>query len=174
MDASGPWWGTPVITFGGVLLTLLVTMWIDRRRSARESRYRWAAEKMALYSELLDACDDLGEIEVWPAERGAEPAGTRAPYVRIRRIVRRAYPAPHPVRTRMTEVLSAADDLVSTIDEVRASSKPGHRGAVDDRVRSGLRAARTSFAERVDAFLAASRTDIDVEYRRGRVVDAPR
>jgi hypothetical protein len=173
MDGSGSWWGTPVVTFAGVLLTLLVTMWIDRRKAARESRYRWAAEKMALYSELLNACDDLGEIEVWPAERGVEPADTREPYVRIRRTVRRAYPAPHPVRTRMAEVLSAATELVATIDEIRASSKPGHQGSVDDRVRLRLEATRAAFAERVEEFLAASRADIDVEHPSGRAVGSP-
>ncbi len=168
MGFSGPWWGTPVVTFGGVLLTLLVTMWIDRRKAARESRYRWAAEKMALYSELLDACDDLGEIEVWPVGRGAEPAGTRASYVRIRRIVRRGYPAPSPVRARMAAVLSAAAELVTMIDEVRAGSKPGHQGALDDRMRSRFDVARADFDMQVEEFLAASRADIDVEHPRGR------
>jgi hypothetical protein len=67
----------------------------------------------------------------------------------------------------MAEVLSAAGDLVSTIDEVRASSKPGHRGVVDDRMRSGLDVARAAFSERVEEFLAASRADIDVEHARG-------
>lgn len=156
-------WGPSVFAFGGVLLTLLVTMWIDWRKAARESRFRWAKEKMALYSDLLDACDELAELQVWPAERGGEPVDTRAPYVRLRRIVRRAYPVPQPVRTVIDAVLPAATDLVAVIDEVRAASKPGHQGALDDRLRLRFDTARTVFTSRMVEFLDASRIDIDIE-----------
>jgi hypothetical protein len=163
MNSSSPWWSTPVFTLGGVLLTLLVTVWLDHRRGRRESRHRWTEHKMALYSEFLDACDDLRDISVWPADRAGEPAATLPPLTRIRRVTRRAtYPAPGPVRVSLTGVVHAARKLATTIDELRATTKPGHAGALDDRVRPRLEAALSAFDKQVDAFIAASRTDIDI------------
>jgi hypothetical protein len=166
MNSTGPWWSTPAFTLGGVLLTLLVTVWLDHRRGRRESRHRWTERKMELYSEFLDACDVVRDIRVWPVGRDADPAPTAEPFSRVKQASRRsAYVAPAAVRDRLTLVVRAANRLVTTIEEVRAESTRGHSGGVDDRLRAGLIAASEEFDEAVDAFVTASRTDIDVVER---------
>jgi hypothetical protein len=121
---------------------------------------------MELYSEFLAACDDLRDIEVWPSERGTEPSPSNAPFVQVRQAAQRAaYVAPTEVRARLTEATGAAEALAATIEDVRGTTKRGHAGAVDDRVRSRLDEARDSFNIAVDAFVIASRKDVGIGER---------
>lgn len=157
MNATGPWWITPVLTLGGVLLTLLVTVWLDARRGRRESRHRWTEHKMAIYSEFLDACDDFRDLPVWPATDLTESV------TRIRRVARRAvYFAPGKVRETIAGVVGAARELAATVDEIRATTKAGHNNGLDDRVRPRFEQARAAFDGWVDAFAGTSRADIDI------------
>lgn len=166
MNSSGPWWSTPAFTLAGVLLTLLVTVWLDHRRGRRESRHRWTERKMELYSEFLDACDGFRDLEVWPRDREAAPAPTKAPFGLVRQAAARAaYVAPAEVRDRLADATGAAATLVTAIESVRADTKRGHAGAVDERARAGLDTARGAFDDAVDAFVDASRKDIDVGER---------
>lgn len=91
---------------------------------------------------------------------------TNPPFARVRQAAQRAaYTAPAEVRAHLANSADAAGTLAATIENVRATTKRGHAGAVDERVRSRLDNAITEFNTAVDAFVTASRKDIDVGER---------
>lgn len=152
-------WATPLITLGGVLLTLAVTMWIDHRKGLRETRFQWTTHLLTLYREFLVACNELRKIEVWP--------GTKDDIIVLVKDLRdRTAEAPflahRDVTKQMTDALRAADNLADTIRNIRQNSAPGHNSKVDERMRPAYDAALRAFDTSVDDFIAAARSDIDV------------
>ncbi|MGQ0838085.1 hypothetical protein [Actinokineospora sp.] len=179
MTSSGPWWAIPAFTLGGVLLTLLVTVWLDHRKGkretaarlvehTRESVFRWTERKLDLYGRHLKNCRELRDVEVWPAADIGSPVdaivGTATEIVFI---------APAAVSGPAERTVTAAHALADVVTEIRANSKPGHQGTIDARFRDRFADAEREFAAAVTAFTAAARRDADIDPA-SRETDQPR
>lgn len=158
MNSAGPWWGTPVITFTGVLLTLLSTMLINFWSRRRETAFRWAEAKKQLYSSFVQASHDLRRTPVWPAD--ADPATTLDVLRQL--TVEFEIIAPHQVTQRAAAVLTAAERLTKSTLQIRSESKAAHGHSVADRFRQSHAEAESNFADSMQQFLRAARTDLDV------------
>ncbi|MFJ8963281.1 hypothetical protein ACIRG5_28230 [Lentzea sp. NPDC102401] len=159
MNSTGPWWGTPVITFAGVLLTLFATMWISFLSRRRESAFRWAEVKRQLYNNFIQECRELQRAPVWPA---APVAGN--PLDAIRQLtVEFEIIAPRRVTERAAKTLSAAERLVEHIAKIRAESKAGHGNAIAERFRADHSKSAQDFTDAVQDLLHAVRADLDVK-----------
>jgi hypothetical protein len=175
MNSSGPWWAIPAFTLGGVLLTLLVTVWLDRRKGVREiearlvehdreSAFRWTERKLDLYSRHLTRCHALTEIAVWPGRHGETPADPAAAADAIlHSAIELLYLAPQPVSAPANRTVAAAKALANKITEIRENSRPGHLGSIDAGFRDANDAARNTFAVAVAEFTATTRQDIDID-----------
>lgn len=159
MNSTGPWWGTPVITFAGVLLTLFSTMWISFLSRRRETAFRWAEVKRKLYNSFVQACRELERTPVWPAETG--PGG---PLDAIRDLaVEFEIIAPRRVTERASATLAAAERLVEHTAKIRTESKPGHGHTIAERFRDDHSKALDHFSTAVRDLLHAVRADLDVK-----------
>lgn len=158
---SGPWWGTPVITFAGVLLTLLSTVWINIVSRRRESAFRWAEVKKRLYTSFVQACRDLQRVTVWPADTNlAESLDA------IRKLtVEFEIIAPPRVTDRAATALAAAERLAEHIAKIRNESKAGHGDTIAERFRDDHTKALNALSSAVEDFLRAVRADLDVKSR---------
>lgn len=175
---GGPWWGAPLFTLlgtlGGVLITLVGALWVDRRQGAREagtraaehrreSRFRWVAHKRELYSRHLVACRDLAALPVWPPVPQVAPDPVEPLVARIAETVAQIdLVADGEVVDRARATATAAQALATDVTAIRAGSKPGHQGQIEARLRDGHRRVAAAFTAALDAFLAAARRDLDV------------
>ncbi|GAA2996943.1 hypothetical protein [Actinokineospora diospyrosa] len=160
MTSTGPWWAAPLIavigTVSGVVLTLLVS-------GRRENRSRFGEQRRTVYAEFLSACDELARVVVWPTPRVAQAVDTTAVVERIRAAAMHTVLVAHgTVTKRLTAVLAAAEALAGTIEQIRATGKPGHQGAVDEHHRPRHTEASTAFFAALNEFAKAARADIDV------------
>lgn len=156
-------WTTPLITFGGVLLTLAVTMWLDQRKARRETRFQWTTHLLTQYRDFLAACNELRQARVWPAV--SEDAATDIDSLvgRLQNVSSEArFLAHRDVTGQMTKTVQAAERLSTAIADVRANSRPGHAGQIDQRLRPAYDAALLDFVTYIDDFIEAARTDIDL------------
>lgn len=175
MNAQGSWWIPVVMTFAGVLITLLVNVWIDQRKGgretaarlsgyARESAFRWTERKLDLYSGHLSTCHSLADLAVWPRERdGTAPDPEPLAASIARSAAELVYLAPRPVQRPTEETVSAARALSELIMEIRRNTTPGHGGTVEVAVRTRLSESRERFAAAVTEFVTVTRADIDIE-----------
>ncbi len=158
-------WITPLITFGGVLLTLAVTVWIDHRKGRRDTRFQWTTHLLTLYREFLVACNELRKAEIWPET----PGDTATIVKQLRdRAAEAPFLAHRDVTSRMADTVSSAEKLADAITHVRENSTPGHGGHVDERMRPVYESALRAFAVSIDDFVEAARSDIDVRSPFGR------
>jgi len=162
MDST-PAWVTPLIALGGVLLTLLVTIWMDYRKARRETRFQWTAQLLALYRDFLAAANDLRQLPVWPALSTDPPPPIDPLYERLRAVSAEAQLLAHrKVTDRMTATVTAAAALRTAVTTIRTTSGPGHGGVIDQRQRPAHDTATAEFAAAIDDFLAAARADLDL------------
>jgi hypothetical protein len=175
MNSSGPWWAIPAFTLGGVLLTLLVTVWLDHRKGrretaarlverTRESVYRWTERKLDLYSRHLKSCHDLRDLDVWPGSSSQPLTATGSLIDAIARSATEiVFIAPARVSGPAQRAGTTARTLADLIEEIRGSSKPGHQGRIDERFRERHADAARTFACAVVEFVAAARSDADID-----------
>lgn len=158
MSSSGPWWVVLVFTFAGVLLTQTTTWWMDQRKARRESAFRWTNRNIEFYSDFLDACHELLDLPVWPADAEVKPLTDRL----RQKAVKIRFVAPQPVTTALDKALRATSDLAAQIGTIRTTSKPGHGGKIDERLLPGYRRHADALSVAVDEFTAAARIDVDI------------
>lgn len=156
-------WTTPLIALGGVLLTLLVTVWMDYRKARRETRFQWTAQLLELYRDFLAASNDLRQAPVWPTPPDSPPQPVDPLVERLRAVSAEARLLAHrDVTDRMAATVTTAETLRDTVTAIRTSTEPGHSGAIDQRRRPEYDTARASFSAAVEDFLTAARADIDL------------
>lgn len=169
MNSTGPWWGTAAVTFTGVLLTLAATVWIDYRKGRRETAFRWADRKIALYTHLARACRDSRDLTVWP-----ESADETTQLETIRDDVGDIeYVAPPAVTRAASDALAAVEALFSHVRVIRTESTPGHQGAVAARFVEELSQLSEAVSTAVDAFVKISRADVDIKSKFAALSERP-
>lgn len=153
-----------MITFGGVLLTLCATVWLNYRTSRRDTAFRWVEAKRQLYADFVKACHDLRRLPVWPTD--GDPRSIldeiRGPAVEIEII------SPARVTEKAMAAVVAAERLVTLIGSIRGESKAGHGDGVVERFRDKHLDAVRELSSAVDEFLASARVDLDVKSRLAR------
>lgn len=142
----------PVI---GVVLTLVVA-------GRRDARTRFGGEKRTIYADFLTACARLRDTAVWSST--SEPGEDTGPLLqRIRDTAMHAALTAHrDVGRQLTGVLASAKQLAEAIEDVRRTSKPGHRGTVDERHRAPYDAAMAALSTTLNEFTNAARLDLNV------------
>ncbi|ANZ35918.1 hypothetical protein BBK82_07300 [Lentzea guizhouensis] len=145
-------------TFAGVLLTQATTWWMDQRKARRESAFRWTNRNIEFYADFVDACHELLELPVWPADTPLKPLTDklRQKSVKIR------FVAPPPVNETLDKTLRAVAELAAQIDSIRTTSKPGHGDRIDERLLPGYRGSAEALSAALDEFMAAARIDVDI------------
>jgi hypothetical protein len=159
MNSIGPWWGTPAVTFGGVLLTLCATVWLDYRKGRRETAFRWADRKIALYTHLARVCRDARGIPVWP-ETSEEPTVLSSVRDDVGEV---EYLAPPAVVREARTAMAAMEALLSHVATIRRESAPGHHNAIAARFAEEHQRLVAAVTAAVDKFVEVSRTDVDIK-----------
>lgn len=159
MISTGPWWGTPVITFGGVLLTLFSTMWISFLSRRRETAFRWAEARKQLYTSFVQSCRDLQRVRVWPA---VDDPAVHLETIRLLTVEFEII-ASHRVTERAAATLGVAERLADHVGKIRAESKAGHGNVIVDRFRSDHAAIESEFVSGLQELLRTIRIDLDVK-----------
>lgn len=138
----------------GVILTLFVT-------GRRDARSRFGDEKRTIYADFLIACARLRNTEVWSS---TEPGGDTASALgQVRNAAMHAVLTAHRnVGRELAVVIAAAERLAMVIEEARRTSKPGYRGAVDERHRAGYEQALAALSTALNQFTKAARLDLNV------------
>ncbi|TCO61935.1 hypothetical protein [Actinocrispum wychmicini] len=162
MNTTGPWWGTPVVTFAGVLLTLFSTMWITYRTKRRETAFRWVEAKKQLYISFTQSCHDLRRLAVWTAAE-TEPH-TALAAIRLLTVEFEII-APPRVTEHAAATLLAAERLADHIVTIRAESRPGPGNTIAERFREPHTQIEQELSVTMREFVATARADLDVKSR---------
>ena len=159
MSSSGPWWASPLIALVGPVVGVVLTLYVTGRR---DTRSRFGDEKRTVYADFLIACARLRDAAVWPpASEAGEDIGALLRQIRGT-AMHTVLTAHRDVGQLLTGVLAAAQQLAAVIDDIRQSSKPGYRGATDERQRGRHEAAVTALSTALNSFTKAARLDLNV------------
>lgn len=159
MSSSGPWWASPLIALVGPVIGVVLTLYVTGRRDARS---RFGDEKRTVYADFLIACARLRDAAVWsPVSEAGDDTGALLRQIRGT-AMHTVLTAHRDVGRELADVLAAAQQLAAVIDAIRQSSKPGHRGAVDQRQRGRHEAAVTALSIALNQFTKAARLDLNV------------
>ena len=147
------------MTFGGVLLTLCATVWLDYRKGRRETAFSWADRKIALYTHLARVCRDVRDIPVWPgtAEETTVLSGLRDDLGEVE------YLAPPAVVREARTATAAVEALLGHAGMIRRDSAPGHHNAIAVQFAEEHQRLVAAVTAAVDEFVEVSRTDVDIK-----------
>jgi hypothetical protein len=149
----------------GVAAGLVVAELVRDQRVRREHAAAIAYAALPAYQALTDAALDVAELPVWPETREST-SDSGDPDQLARRVVDAARALafrPAPVGEAADAVVTAARDLARVVVEIRATSKPGHAGAVDARVADRHTTTVAALRDAHDRFVTVCRADLGVE-----------
>lgn len=178
------WAASGVAVLLGVVAGLVVAEEIRDARGRREHAAATALAALPAYEALTRSALDLEALPVWPA--AANRAGDNGERENRRSgdadmLARQVVDAaralafrPPRVREAADAVVIAARDLARVVAEIRATSKPGHAGAVDQRVADRHTTAVDALRDANDQFVRVCRVDLGVDRDVNRGVVLPR
>jgi hypothetical protein len=148
-----------VIALVGPVIGVMLTLVVSGRRDARS---RFGDEKRTVYADFLSACTRLRDTRVWAP--GSVPGEDTGPVLQqVRGSAMHAVLVAHrDVGRALAAVISAAEQLTTTIEDIRQSSKPGHQGAMDERQRPRYENALSTLSAALNEFTREARRDMNV------------
>jgi hypothetical protein len=175
MTSTAPWWGTSLFTLATGLVTGLIAAFaalapkrterkIERRRLSREHKER-------SYPEITRAAYALTTARLWST---SADNGRALLHDLVAASHEAAFFAPADVITTIHRVLDSATALNSTNDDIRATSKPGHNGAIDRARAAEQSQAVDQVRTALQQFINASRTDLELPGPYNVLIPSPR
>jgi len=160
---SQPWWAIPLFTLAGALLTQTINIIADQLKRRSERLTRWDKDKTALYQAYQRDCTRVLRVPVWPTDPTAPPPPAGPLLVTLFDRNEELPGLSHrTVTAAANTAAAAAHELVTTIEDIRRTTRRGPAGAVDDAAGVRLAEARRSLAAAIDAFAVAWRRDLGI------------
>ncbi|WP_344315559.1 hypothetical protein [Fodinicola feengrottensis] len=143
--------GSAIVTLASQS-NIMVNRKTERRRLSR-------ADKTDLYPQLIHLTEKMIQAPVWPDGLGdhlalAEEIHATASKVR--------FFAPKVVDGKADSVRVAAQELATSIGDIRANSRPGHHNTIDQRFAEPYHAAVDTLTAAVTDFTQAAKKDLEI------------
>lgn len=153
----------PLFTLGGIVVTQAWNTFAERARRRAERAARWDPERGKAFKAYIDSCTTLLGTPVWPARPGdtATPVRPLADAVaELNHTV--SWTADRTVATAANRAASAANDLATTIEDIRAAGPrpPGGTLGADDL--ASMSHLRTALTDEVDRFAVVARAYLGI------------
>jgi hypothetical protein len=167
------WAVSGVAVLLGIAAGLVVAELIRDQQARREHAAAAAFAALPNYLAVTNAALDLAALPVWSMARdiAGDSAGENSESHDPDQLARQAADAvralafrPAAVCQAADEVVTAARELAGVVNEIRATSKPGHAGAIDARVADRHTAAVVALRDAHDRFVTVCRADLGVEH----------
>jgi hypothetical protein len=159
MTSTAPWWGGPLIAFGGTVFGLVITA-VTTMLNRRTERRRLSRDgKATAYPAVHAAAGKLARLRVWPADTG-DPAelveqlhdlGTETAFI-----------SPPQVNEAIGKLLAAAQAHRDVIIAIRRDTTPGHGDSIDRRVAENHRKSAESLRTALEEFAGTARRDLEI------------
>jgi len=152
-----------LFTLAGALFTQAINIVADQLKRRSERSARWDKDKTALYQAYQRDCTRVLRLPVWPADPTAPPPQTGpllvALFDRNEELPGLSHRA---VTVAANTAAAAAHELVTTIEDIRRTTRRGSAGAVDPAAAVRLSQARRGLVAAIDAFAVAWRRDLGI------------